>query len=136
MKSSATLVRDPTLNAYVRGVMCRVAGTDCGGLRLYIVEQPDLNIVSLPNGAVIVWTGALLQAESVVREMQSLVAPAIALIRLLSQARLRRNPRDTKSALLGGSGSLRSMTAVISVTRDGGESIRFFEAFLGSSSKL
>jgi predicted Zn-dependent protease len=64
VRTSAALVRDPALNAYVRGVMCRVAGAACGEFRLYIVEAPGLSVASMPNGALIVWTGALLRAEN------------------------------------------------------------------------
>lgn len=64
VKTSAARVTDAGLNAYVQGVMCRVAGPDCGALRLYILEAPGLNVASLPNGALIVWTGALLRSEN------------------------------------------------------------------------
>src|SRR3954462_14406203 len=61
IRNSAALVRDPSLNAYVRGVLCRV--TSCEALRLYIVESPGLNVFALPNGALVVWTGALLRTQ-------------------------------------------------------------------------
>lgn len=62
LRNSAALVRDPALNAYVRGVLCRL--TSCEAFRLYVVESPGLNVFALPNGALVVWTGALLRAES------------------------------------------------------------------------
>ncbi len=61
VRNSAALVRDPALNAYVRGVLCRV--TPCESLRLYVVESPGLNVFALPNGALVAWTGALLRTQ-------------------------------------------------------------------------
>jgi hypothetical protein len=61
VRNSAALVRDPALNAYVRGVLCRI--TPCELLRLYVVESPGLNVFALPNGALVVWTGALLRTQ-------------------------------------------------------------------------
>lgn len=57
------LVRDPTLNAYVRGVACRVAGDYCPDMRVYVVEQPWFNASMAPNGMMVVWTGALLRFQ-------------------------------------------------------------------------
>lgn len=57
------LVRDPALNAYVRGVACRVAGDHCPDVRVYIVEQPWFNASMAPNGMMVVWTGALLRFQ-------------------------------------------------------------------------
>ena len=57
------LVRDPALNAYVRGVACRVAGDYCPDMRVYIVEQPWFNASMAPNGMMVVWTGALLRFQ-------------------------------------------------------------------------
>ena len=56
-------VRDEALNAYVRGVACRVAGDYCPDLRVYIVEQPWFNASMSPNGMMVVWTGALLRFQ-------------------------------------------------------------------------
>jgi predicted Zn-dependent protease len=60
---SPLLVRDEALNAYVRGVVCKVAGEHCGDLRVYVVEVPAANAMTFPNGMVIVWTGLLLRAS-------------------------------------------------------------------------
>lgn len=57
------LVRDAALNAYVRGVACKVAGDYCPDLRVYIVEQPWFNASMSPNGMMVVWTGALLRFQ-------------------------------------------------------------------------
>ena len=57
------LVRDEALNAYVRGVACRVAADYCADLRVYIVELPYFNASMAPNGMMLVWTGALLRFQ-------------------------------------------------------------------------
>ncbi len=72
LQSSPQRVRDPALNAYVRGVACKVAADYCAEsgsgpeqvLRVYIVEQPWFNAMMAPNGMLIVWTGALLRARN------------------------------------------------------------------------
>ena len=63
LQQHPSLVRDPALNAYVRGVACRVAADHCGDMRVYIVEQPWFNASMSPNGMMIVWTGALLRFQ-------------------------------------------------------------------------
>lgn len=57
------LVRDEALNAYVRGVACKVAADYCPDLRVYIVELPYFNASMAPNGMMLVWTGALLRFQ-------------------------------------------------------------------------
>ena len=57
------LVRDPALNAYVRGVACKVAGDHCADMRVYLVAQPWFNASMAPNGMMVVWTGALLRFQ-------------------------------------------------------------------------
>jgi Zn-dependent protease with chaperone function len=64
IKTSSALIRDPALNGYVRGIACKVAPTTCPALRVYIVEVPGMNLVSLPNGALVVWSGTLLRTEN------------------------------------------------------------------------
>ncbi|MBA2587753.1 MAG: M48 family metalloprotease [Alphaproteobacteria bacterium] len=61
IRNSAALVRDPALNDYVHGIVCRL--TPCAALRVYLVGSPGLNVFALPNGALVVWTGALLRAQ-------------------------------------------------------------------------
>ena len=61
VKVSPILVKDPQLNAYVRGVVCKVTGDYCKDLRVYIVDVPAFNAQMAPNGVVLVFTGALLR---------------------------------------------------------------------------
>jgi predicted Zn-dependent protease len=63
LKTAPILVRDPALNAYVHGVACRVAGPHCQDLRVYIVDVPVFNASMAPNGAMLVFTGALLRMQ-------------------------------------------------------------------------
>jgi predicted Zn-dependent protease len=55
---------DAALNAYLREVLCRVAGPHCDDLRLYVLEIPEFNASMAPNGATLLFTGALLRLRS------------------------------------------------------------------------
>ncbi|AJP72320.1 M48 family metallopeptidase [Sphingomonas hengshuiensis] len=64
LKTSPFVVRDPAINAYVMGVLCREVGEErCGLARLYIVRTPYFNASMAPNGMMQVWTGALLRLQ-------------------------------------------------------------------------
>lgn len=62
-RASGELERDAALNAYLRGVTCRVAGEYCGDVRLYVMNRPFFNASMAPNGYMEVWSGLLLRAE-------------------------------------------------------------------------
>lgn len=64
IRTSGRLVRDPALNAYVRGVMCKVAPEYCADLRLYLLEMADFNAFMAPNGFMVVFSGALLRCRN------------------------------------------------------------------------
>lgn len=64
MASSGLVVRDPALNAYVKGVVCRVTGPRCRDIRVYILRVPHFNASMAPNGTMQVWTGLLLRATN------------------------------------------------------------------------
>ena len=61
---SPLLIRDPALNAYVRGIVCKVAGPRCNELRVYILDIPMFNASMAPNGMMHVWSGLLLRAKN------------------------------------------------------------------------
>jgi predicted Zn-dependent protease len=61
LRTSPSLVKDPALNDYVRGVACSVAKDYCRDLRVYVVDVPVFNASMAPNGVVLVFTGALLR---------------------------------------------------------------------------
>lgn len=64
LRTSGQIVTDAPLNAYVREVVCRLAGPYCADIRLYIVETPHFNASMAPNGTLQVWTGLLLRAQN------------------------------------------------------------------------
>jgi predicted Zn-dependent protease len=64
LRKSPQLVRDPALNAYVHDVACRITGPYCQDLRVYVVDAPWFNASMAPNGALIVWSGALLRMQN------------------------------------------------------------------------
>jgi predicted Zn-dependent protease len=61
LRQSPYVVRDPALQAYVENVVCKVAGPHCRELRVYIVDVPVFNASMAPNGATLLFTGALLR---------------------------------------------------------------------------
>ncbi len=63
-KTAPNIVRDEKLNAYVSGVICKLAGEYCPSLRVYIIDTPDWNASCWPNGMVWVNTGLLLQMKN------------------------------------------------------------------------
>lgn len=64
IKSSGRRVMDPAINAYVRRVVCTIAGPYCDDIRVYIIQTPDFNASMMPNGAMQIWTGLLLRARN------------------------------------------------------------------------
>jgi beta-barrel assembly-enhancing protease len=65
LKSSAFLMNDPALNAYVKNVLCRAVGEDrCGATRIYLVRTPHYNAMMAPNGMMVVWSGLLLRTRN------------------------------------------------------------------------
>jgi predicted Zn-dependent protease len=64
LRTSGRLVIDPALNAYMRGVMCRLSAEYCEKLRVYIVRGPHFNATMAPNGTLKVSTGTLLRVQN------------------------------------------------------------------------
>lgn len=62
--TAGNLVRAPALNAYLKGVVCRLSPDYCKDLRIYIVQQAAFNAAMAPNGSMTVWTGLLLRAQN------------------------------------------------------------------------
>lgn len=61
LRRSRFLVRDKTLNDYVQGIACKLAGDHCPDVRVYVVRTPYFNASMAPNGMMQVWTGLLLR---------------------------------------------------------------------------
>lgn len=64
LRRSPFLVRDPALQEYLRGIVCRLADTHCTDVRVYGVRTPIFNASMAPNGMMQVWTGLLLRMEN------------------------------------------------------------------------
>ena len=64
VRRSALLVRDESINEYVRSTTCRVTGEYCADLRVYVIRNPGFNASMTANGMVQVWTGLLVRVSS------------------------------------------------------------------------
>lgn len=64
VQTSGRVVTDPELNAYVRDLVCDLAGPYCQDIRVYILRFPAFNAAMAPNGSMQIWTGLLLRAEN------------------------------------------------------------------------
>ncbi len=62
--TSGVRLKDPSLEDYIRGVVCRASADYCADLRIYILQQPYFNAAMWPNGVMEVWTGLLLRADN------------------------------------------------------------------------
>ncbi|MFT4253548.1 MAG: M48 family metalloprotease [Caulobacter sp.] len=63
-RQSAERNRDPALNAYVTGVVARLAPEYQGDIRVYVMDRPFFNAQMAPNGYGEVWSGLLLRVQS------------------------------------------------------------------------
>ena len=64
LQQSPLLVRDEALNAYLKKLVCEIAGPQCSSVRVFLVEDPEFNAACLPNGTMVVQTGLLLRVEN------------------------------------------------------------------------
>lgn len=64
LNKSALLVREPDINDYVNGIVCRVAGPYCNDFRVYIVRNPNFNASMTATGMMQIWTGLIVRASS------------------------------------------------------------------------
>ena len=62
-RTSRFVVRESTLNDYMRDVVCRLGKHYCQDLRIYIVRTPYFNASMAPNGMMQIWTGLLLRCN-------------------------------------------------------------------------
>ena len=109
LRDSSDVIRDPALNAFVRGVLCRTVGADrCGAIRLYILRVPAFNASTYPNGMMTVWSGALLRLRSEA-ELGAVLGPEFGHFELrhgVASFRHRRGGTDVLAwaSVLGGGG--------------------------------
>ncbi len=65
LKTSPIVIRDPRLNAYVKGVLCRLVGDiRCNDVRLYILRTAQFNASMAPTGVMQVYSGLLLRTQN------------------------------------------------------------------------
>ncbi len=64
LRRGSFVIRDDALNAYVRDVVCNLAGEHCPDVRVHVVRTPLFNASMAPNGMMQVWSGLLLRAEN------------------------------------------------------------------------
>ncbi|MFC4254465.1 M48 family metalloprotease [Altererythrobacter xixiisoli] len=65
MVDSELVIRDPALNAFVRGVLCRIIGdVRCNSVRLYVTRSPSFNASMYANGMMLVNSGLLLRMRN------------------------------------------------------------------------
>lgn len=62
LKTSAFTIRDPALNAYVRGVFCRTVGdAECAPVRIFVIRTAAFNAGMYPTGLMVINSGLLLR---------------------------------------------------------------------------
>jgi predicted Zn-dependent protease len=64
LQVSHLVERDPELNAYLNGILRRIAPSDYAQLRLYIIDLPDFGARTLPNGAIEIGAGLVWRAAN------------------------------------------------------------------------
>lgn len=64
LRTSGKVIIDPSLNAYVSGIVCKLEPEYCADIRVYLVNAAGFNASMAPNGAMHVWTGLLLRVEN------------------------------------------------------------------------
>lgn len=56
------MIRHESLNAYLKGVLCRAVGEDrCNATRIYVMREPTFNATMSFNGTIRVFSGLLLR---------------------------------------------------------------------------
>jgi predicted Zn-dependent protease len=61
LRTSRFVIREPTANAYLRDIVCRLGKDYCPDVRIYVTRTPQFNASMAPNGMMDVWTGLLLR---------------------------------------------------------------------------
>lgn len=65
MRDSPIVVRDPSVNLWLKQVLCRTIGDDrCSTVRIYLIRDPWFNASMASNGMMIVHTGMLVRLHS------------------------------------------------------------------------
>jgi predicted Zn-dependent protease len=64
LRRSPLTIHDPQLQAYLGGLVERLAASHSPDIRVHAVRMPMFNAVMAPNGMMLVWSGLLLRAEN------------------------------------------------------------------------
>ena len=65
IRDSKAVINDPNLQRYLHDVLCRAVGeARCGGIRIYVVRNAEVNASMAPNGMLVIYTGLLLLARN------------------------------------------------------------------------
>ncbi|MBB3861689.1 hypothetical protein GGQ88_002977 [Novosphingobium hassiacum] len=65
LQHSARVLREASLDAFLRKVMCDTVGSErCGSVRIYVVKDSSMNAGMFPNGMMLVNTGLLARLHS------------------------------------------------------------------------
>ncbi len=64
LRRSPFRMRDPALEAYLAGIVCKLGGEHCADVRVYAIRTPYFNANMAPNGMMQVWSGLLLRVEN------------------------------------------------------------------------
>ena len=61
IRTAGNRITEPKVNAYLKNVVCRVAGPHCKDIRVYLLRVPASNASMSPNGTMQIWSGFLLR---------------------------------------------------------------------------
>ena len=64
LRRSSQVVRDAQLHNYLHDMVCRLVGSHCTDIRVYVVRTPYFNATMAPNGMMQIWSGLLLRVEN------------------------------------------------------------------------
>lgn len=64
LKGSSALLRDPAMLAYLRDIVCRLAGAHCPEVRIYLVRSAQFNAGMAANAMMMVNSGLLLHCTN------------------------------------------------------------------------
>lgn len=64
LRRSPLTIRDRQLQAYLRGLVQRLAASHSPDIRVHAVRMPVFNAIMAPNGMMLVWSGLLLRVEN------------------------------------------------------------------------
>ena len=64
LRRSLFIMRETEFNQYIADITCKLAGSHCPDVRVYLVNTPYFNASMAPNGMMQVWSGLMLRMEN------------------------------------------------------------------------